>query len=95
LENCVGICFCPGLRQQAYGRFLRHFEQVVEFSEEFLAFSAAKLAEVAGVVELNVSHEEVVLEAVADMPEERTALVIRLLSKVMVDGGRRMDGTMN
>ncbi|CAL8338167.1 unnamed protein product [Arctogadus glacialis] len=73
-------------RGQAYGRFLRHFEQVVvEFSEEFLAFSAAKLAEVAGVVELNVSHEEVVLEAVADMPEERTALDVRLLSKMSED----------
>ncbi|CAL8386386.1 unnamed protein product [Gadus morhua 'NCC'] len=83
--ECLTAPLVDGLRQQAYGRFLRHFEQVVEFSEEFLAFSAAKLAEVAGVVELNVSHEEVVLEAVADMPEERTALVIRLLSKMSED----------
>ncbi|CAL8234811.1 unnamed protein product [Boreogadus saida] len=64
----------PRWMMQAYtADSCRHFEQVVvEFSEEFLPFSAAKLAAVAaGVVELNVSHDEevVALEAVADMPE--------------------------
>ncbi|KAM6903833.1 kelch-like protein 10 [Lycodopsis pacificus] len=85
-ENCIGIfqftgiCFATELQHKAYRYIIDHFEKLV-VSEEFLQLSVQQLTNILGRNDLNV-RKEAVLRWIAHVPEERTAHIAVLLSKV-------------
>lgn len=92
-ENCVGICgfterfhSCSELHHKAKLFILRHFEEVLLVSEEFLELSLEQLKEITDKDELNVKQEKVVFEAVlrwiSHAPENRRQHIAVLLPKV-------------
>ncbi|RXN29310.1 kelch 10 [Labeo rohita] len=92
-ENCIGICMftedfhsCSKLHHKAKLYILKHFEEVLQVSEEFLELSLEQLEEIIDKDELNVKQEEVVFEAVLHWidyaPESRSKHIAMLLPKV-------------
>ncbi|XP_071382631.1 kelch-like protein 10 [Centroberyx affinis] len=92
LENCIGIWnfvdvyYCPDLRRKAFLFILRHFEEIVGASEEFLALSLQQLTDILERDDLNVKRESTAFEAVlrwiGHSPEEREGHISVLLPKV-------------
>ncbi|XP_071758375.1 kelch-like protein 10 [Centroberyx gerrardi] len=91
-ENCIGIWnfvdvyYCPDLRSKAFLFILRHFEEIVDASEEFLALSLQQLTDILERDDLNVRQESMAFEAVlrwiGHSPEEREGHISVLLPKV-------------
>ncbi|KAI4882850.1 hypothetical protein NFI96_022073, partial [Prochilodus magdalenae] len=92
VENCIGIWTfadsysCCELRQKAYLFILRHFEEMVCDSEEFLHLTLVQLGKIIEKDSLNVRQEETVFEAILrwilHMPNERKRHLSVLLPKV-------------
>uniref|UniRef100_A0A3B4AF81 BTB domain-containing protein n=1 Tax=Periophthalmus magnuspinnatus TaxID=409849 RepID=A0A3B4AF81_9GOBI len=90
--NCVGVWrltnmyYYPQLNKQVFVYILKHFQEVVTSSEEFLLLSAEELHSIIDEDELNVEEETVVFEAVlrwvAHAPQERDKHMVDLLPKV-------------
>ncbi|MBN3310321.1 KLH10 protein, partial [Amia calva] len=92
LENCIGIWhyakfyFCSELQSAAHRYILRHFEHLVEASDEFLELSLDQLLNIIEKDDLNVKQEYVVFEAILcwidHTPSERRGHISVLLPKV-------------
>ncbi|XP_033834470.1 kelch-like protein 10 [Periophthalmus magnuspinnatus] len=91
-SNCIAVWgltnqyHYPELKKQVFSYILKHFEDVVSSSEEFLHLSREDLCSIIDEDQLNVKEESTVFEAVlrwvSHAPQERITHLANLLTKV-------------